>query len=121
MVAGEYTRLPVNIVITFPNLSSIPVKNDEHSWYGMASYKVTGKLTGGVYCSQAVYHSAPLGPARYSKDWVVSGRYDFSQFIYAKAEQHFIDGTSADYDTDMNPDGLKPTTKLTILKIGVSF
>jgi hypothetical protein len=87
----------------------------------MASYKVTGKLSAGVYDSQYVVASTPLGPARYSKDWAISGRYDFNQFLYAKAEQHFVDGTAASYDTDLNPNGLKPTTKLTILKIGVSF
>jgi hypothetical protein len=122
MVAGEYTRLPVHLTMTFPlPVGLIPIRNDQHTWYGMASYKVTGKLTAGVYDTQSVIHSAPLGPARYSKDWAISGRYDFNQFLYAKAEQHFIDGTAADYDTDMNPDGIKRTTKLTILKIGVSF
>jgi hypothetical protein len=63
----------------------------------------------------------PLGPARYSKDWTISGRYDFSQYLYAKAEEHIIDGTGIGYDTDLNPNGLKPSTKLTILKVGVSF
>jgi hypothetical protein len=128
MIAGEYTRLPVHLTMTYPlPVGLIPIKNDQHTWYGMASYKVTGKLTTGVYGSQLVIHSAPLGPARYSKDWAISGRYDFSQFLYAKAEQHFIDGTAASYDTDMNPKtaslptGLQPNTKLTILKIGVSF
>ncbi len=87
----------------------------------MASYKVADKVTAGAYDSQQFDRAVPLGPARYSKDWVVSGRYDFSQFLYAKAEEHFIDGTEADYDTTLNPGGLKPTTKLTVLKMGVSF
>ena len=87
----------------------------------MASYKLTSKLTAGVYDSQQVDHQAPLGPARYSKDWTFSGRYDFSQYLYAKAEEHIIDGTAIGYDTDLNPNGLKPNTKLTILKVGVSF
>jgi len=122
MVAGEYTRLPAHVVETFPApVGPRLIGNDQRSWYGMASYKVTGKLTAGVYDSQEVIHSDPLGPARFSKDWAISGRYDFNQFLYAKAEEHFIDGTAASYDHDMNPDGLKPTTKLTILKIGVSF
>jgi hypothetical protein len=41
--------------------------------------------------------------------------------VYAKAEEHFIHGTPVGRDTDLNPHGLKPDTKLTILKIGVSF
>jgi hypothetical protein len=87
----------------------------------MATYKVTGKLTLGAYNSEMVDHAAALGPARYSKDWTVSGRYDFNQFLYAKAEEHFIEGTEQDYDADLNPNGLKPNTKLTVLKIGVIF
>jgi hypothetical protein len=124
MVAGEYTRLPVHLTMTYPlPVGLIPIRNDQHTWYGMASYKVTGKLTAGVYDSQTVVHSAPLtdGAARYSKDWVLSGRYDLSQFLYVKAEQHFIDGTATSFDHDMNLGGLKPKTKLTILKVGVSF
>ena len=87
----------------------------------MASYKLTDKLTAGVYDSQSVDHQAALGVARHSFDWAISGRYDFNQYLYAKAEQHFINGTELDYDTDMNPNGLQTSTRLTILKIGVSF
>ena len=89
----------------------------------MASYKVTNKLTTGMYHSEQINRSMPLsaGASRFSKDWAVSGRYDFNQYLYAKAEQHFIDGTDILFDVDMNPGGLKPTTRLTILKMGVSF
>jgi hypothetical protein len=89
----------------------------------MATYKITDKLTAGVYNSQQSDHSpdVPLGPAKYSKDWTVSGRYDFGQFLYVKAEEHFIDGTRIGYDTTLNPSGLKPNTKLTVLKVGISF
>jgi hypothetical protein len=66
-------------------------------------------------------HAASLGPARYSKDWTLSTRYDFNGFLYAKAEQHFIDGTAIVYDTQNNTGGLKPDTRLSILKVGVSF
>jgi hypothetical protein len=121
MVAVEYTRLPVNIAIRFNGLPPSYERIDFGSWYAMASYKLTSKITAGVYDSQQVDHQAPLGPARYSKDWTFSGRYDFSQYLYAKAEEHIIDGTAIGYDTDLNPSGLKPNTKLTILKVGVSF
>jgi hypothetical protein len=74
-----------------------------------------------AYDSQQFNRQAALGPARYSKDWTFSGRCDFSQYLYAKAEEHIIDGTAVGYDLDLNPNGLKPNTKLTILKVGVSF
>jgi len=86
----------------------------------MASYKITGKLTAGAYDSQAVDHDQSLGPDRYTKDWTVSGRYDFSQFIYLKAEEHFIEGTSLSFENANNA-VLLPNSNLTALRIGVSF
>jgi hypothetical protein len=121
MVAGEDSRYASKGSLSVPGLFSETYRNDQRRWYAMASYKLSDKLTAGVYDSQYVDHQAVLGLARYSKDWAISGRYDFSQFLYAKAEQHIIDGTALGFDTDMNLGGLKPTSKLTILKIGVSF
>jgi hypothetical protein len=119
MIAGEWSRSDGSLMLQ--GLSPVPNGYDVRPWYGMATYKVTGKLTAGVYDTQEVNHQSALGPARYFKDWVVSGRYDFNQFLYAKAEQHLIDGTSTGFDTALNPNGLKPNTKLTVLKMGVSF
>jgi hypothetical protein len=76
----------------------------------MASNKVTARLTAGAYDSRSVNHHSPPGRARCSRDWT-----------YAKAEQRVVDGTSIGYDTDLNPDGLRPNTKLTILEGGNSF
>jgi hypothetical protein len=86
----------------------------------MGSYKISEKFSAGLYYGQLFSVAQALGPARYSKDWAVSGRYDFNQYIYAKAEQHFVDGTLQDYEANLNPN-LKPDTRLTILKIGVTF
>jgi hypothetical protein len=119
MVAAEYVRQPA--VILLSGLSPYPQRSDSRPWYGMTSYKVTDKLTAGVYTTQDVNHQSALGPARYFKDWALSGRYDFNQFLYAKAEQHFIDGTAVGYDANLNPAGIKPSTRLTILKVGVNF
>jgi hypothetical protein len=121
MVAVEAQRIAGSYSIQFAGPVSPPGRYDVRSYYAMATYKLTEKFTAGAYDSQTYDRSAPLGPARYSKDWVVSGRIDFNQFLYAKAEQHFIEGTDEDYDADLNPGGLKPNTKLTILKLGVSF
>ena len=137
MVAGEWARLPYNAAldIVVPALVAYGVpyvqtkfRLDQKSWYGMVSYKVTDKFTAGLYQSQSFNVQAPLGPGRYSKDWALSGRYDFNSYLYAKAEQHFIDGTAIGYDFTTNnitpgaaSPAIYPSTKLTILKIGVSF
>jgi len=122
MIAAEYLREgPFGAQIQLPGPTAPFFPFDIRGDYAMATYKVTGKLTAGVYDSQCFNKTAPLGTARYSKDWAISGRYDFNQFLYAKAEQHFINGTFLNYDKELNPNGLQPTTKLTILKVGVSF
>jgi hypothetical protein len=62
-------------------------------------------------------------PINYSKDWVVSGKYDFNPYFYAKLEGHFISGTAQGYYTDTNPTppGLQPKTKMLAAKVGYSF
>jgi len=120
MVAYEYSRSWGDTSTQFPGAPASFLRNDDRSWYAMASYKITGKFTAGLYDSQNSDHQAPLGPKRYQKDLALSCRYDFSQFLYAKVEQHFIEGTGLDYDNNLNPN-LQPTTRLTALKLGVSF
>lgn len=121
MVAAEYNRIPVKGSLALPPVITQPISLDLRAWFVMGSYKVTDKFTAGMYHSQYFDRKAALGAARYQKDWAISARYDFSQFIYAKAEQHFIDGTASGYDTNLNTGGLKPTTKMTVLKMGVNF
>jgi hypothetical protein len=120
LLAGEWNRQasPGTLITTGSPSSS--VSSDPRAWYLMASYKITGKLTAGAYDSQAVDHDQSLGPDRYTKDWTVSGRYDFSQFIYLKAEEHFIEGTSLSFENANNA-VLLPNSNLTALRIGVSF
>jgi hypothetical protein len=121
MLAGEFWKSAAKQYVALTGKATTEAINDNTAWYPMLTYKVTDKLTAGSYYTQEFNTAAKLGPARYLKDWVVSGRYDFNQFLYAKAEEHFIEGTLTDFDTTLNPSGLKPTTKLTILKMGVSF
>ena len=117
----EDTRLALTGQTQLGPYPASPFRVDTRSWYAMGSYKITDKLTCGLYDSQSFNHQAALGPARYQKDWALAGRYDLNQFLYAKIEQHFIDGTALGYDADTNPNGLKPNSRLTVLKAGVSF
>jgi hypothetical protein len=121
MFAGEYARIHPRLSFSFPQGPTFSVPVDTRGWYGMATYKITNKLSAGLYVSQLFNRNTSLGPARFSKDWALSARYDFNQYLYAKAEQHFIDGTAVGYSGADNPSGLKPDTSLTLLKLGVSF
>lgn len=126
MLAAEFARKPYTEKIPLTTgpapIPVIPaVSTDQRLWYVMGSYRVTDKFNAGIYHSQYFNRAAAPGPGRFSKDWAISARYDFNQFLYAKAEQHFIDGTAVGYDKTLNPNGLKPDTRLSVLKIGVSF
>jgi hypothetical protein len=120
-VSGEYNRAAFNVKTNFAGFPPSTLPEDERVWYVAATYKLTDKLTAGSYYSSAFNLQAQLSPSRYQKDWAVSGRYDFNPFLYAKAEQHFLDGTLNGYSTSDNPNGLKPNTKMTLVKLGVSF
>jgi hypothetical protein len=120
MVASEYTRKWENQLVQFPGAPNAYVRTDDRGWYVMASYKVTSKFTPGAYVSQNNDRDANISSDRHYNEWVISGRYDFNSFLYAKAEEHFINGTGLAYDSDLNPN-IQPNTKLTALKVGVSF
>jgi hypothetical protein len=120
MVAAEYTRKWDNQLVQFPGASDAYARADDRGWYVMASYKVTSKFTPGAYLSQNNDRQADISSSRHYNEWVISGRYDFSSFLYAKAEEHFIKGTGLAYDSDLNPN-LQPNTKLTAIKVGVTF
>ncbi len=122
MLAGEYSLVPGDHKTIFtvgpPGVQAS--YESHHEWYAMTSYKLTEKLTAGLYYSSYLDKALALGPGRFQKDWAISGRYDFNSFLYLKAEQHVMDGTNFGFLTVDNAD-LKPTTKLTILKMGVNF
>jgi predicted porin len=120
MVASEYTRKWDDQLIQFPGAPNAYVRTDDRGWYLMASYKVTSKFTPGAYVSQNNDRDSNISSGRHYNEWVISGRYDFNSFLYAKAEEHFVNGTGLAYDTDLNPN-IQPNTKLTAIKVGVTF
>ena len=120
-LAAEYWRTPLNLVLTMGG-TVVPVPLDPRSWYPMVSYRATKKLQVGSYYSHYVNKAAETSlPANYSKDWVVSGRYDFNQYFYGKLEGHFLHGTALGYYTGTNPDGLKPNSNMLAARLGFTF
>jgi hypothetical protein len=120
--AGEYRRLPfaANLMAGPQVLFSIPV--DSRSWYAMGSYRLTKKLQMGSYYSHSINKAGDVAlPVGYSKDRVISGRYDFNAYFYAKIEGHFLQGTGLGYYADTNQTGLRPNSSMLAAKIGFSF
>lgn len=88
----------------------------------MGSYRLLKKLHVGGYYSHYVNKALDTSqPASYSNDWVVSSRYDFDSFFYAKLEQHFLRGDALGYYASTNPNGLNPNSNILAAKIGFSF
>ncbi len=121
MVAGEYSRWATKSTIQFPGAPPDFSREDLRSFYGMASYKLLEKLSGGLYYSYSLNRQVAFASSRYQKDWALSARYDFNPYLYLKAEQHFIDGTAIGYSTSNNADGFAPSSRMTLLKVGVIF
>ncbi|HLM81478.1 MAG TPA: hypothetical protein VK302_12710 [Terriglobales bacterium] len=119
--AGEYRRFPLYTTVAIgPEV--IPVPQDARSWYAMGSYRLRKKFQVGSYYSHYVNKALNTSlPANYSKDWVVSGRYDFNSYFYAKIEGHFLHGDGLGYYASTNPDGLKSNSNMLAAKIGFSF
>jgi hypothetical protein len=120
-VAGEYRRTPANAVLAIgPEV--IPLPEDQRSWFVMGSYRITERFQAGSYYSHYVNKALDTAlPANYSKDWVVSGRYDFNAYFYGKIEGHFLHGTGLGYYESTNPNGLKPNSNMLAAKIGFTF
>jgi len=120
-LAGEYWRTPFNLVFTSGGVVA-SVLEDQREWYPMVSYDLTGKVQVGSYFSHYVNQSGDTSqPVNYSKDWVVSTRYNFNPYLYAKLEGHFLHGTGLGYYTSTNPNGLQPNSSLLAARIGFSF
>ena len=119
--AGEYKRSPLNVILTF-GPAVIPIPLDVRSWFAMGSYRFAKKFQAGAYYSHYVNKALDTNlPENYSKDWVVSGRYDFNSYFYGKIEGHFLHGTAIGYYDTTNSNGLKPNSNMLAAKIGFSF
>jgi len=120
-LAGEYDRIPINAMITV-GTTVIPFVEDARSWFVMGSYRLRKNFQLGSYYSHYVdkgYDTTQ--PANYSKDWVLTGRYDFNDYFCSKIEGHFLRGTALGYYNDTNPNGLAPNSNMLAAKIGFTF
>ena len=96
-VAAEYWRVPFVANIQAGS-DSLVLAVDQRSWYPMVSYQMTKRLQLGTYYSHYINKAADYSqPENYSKDWAVSGRYNFNANFYAKLEVHFLHGTGIGY------------------------
>ena len=120
-LAAEYWRTPFYLVLNTP-LGNVIRLTDARAWYPMARYELTKKLEFGTYYSHYINKAADTSQSEnYSKDWVLSGRYNFNPYFYGKLEGHFLHGTGLGYYMASNPNGLKPNTSMLAARVGFTF
>jgi hypothetical protein len=120
-VAGEYWRMPMTALAQVGTIT-VEQSTDPRTWYPMIGYQLTRKLQLGTYYGHYVNKAGdPSQPENYSKDWVISGRYNFNSNFYGKMEGHFLHGNAIGYYESVNPDGLKPNTAMLAARVGFTF
>lgn len=119
-LAAEYWRTPLYLILGTGS-ESITQPIDQRSWYPMVRYELTKKLQVGTYYSHYVDVVDRSLASGYSKDWAISGRYDFNDYFYAKVEGHFLHGTALGYYMSTNPNGLNPNSNMLAARIGFNF
>jgi len=103
-----------------------------HPWFTALSYRVSRYLEVGAYHSQYRYNSlfalAGLADAGGGSidDTTLTVRLDPTSYWNFKIEGHFIDGvgnqlSSRGFYARDNPQGLKPTTNMLVLRTGFNF
>lgn len=114
---------------------SYSVASDTRGWYTSAAYRFSKRFELGGYYSRFTSTwkraSAPWLldtslPDHHVYDKVITARFDVARYWNVKVEGHFMDGYGGSqspigFYTVNNPQGLKPTTNLLIVRTGWNF
>jgi len=105
--------------------SLLGLDKSTRDWFASASYRITSKLQVGFYHSnwQVLHPTVSTNKAsNHIYDEVCAARYDISRYVDVKAEGHFMDGYGDSHQAQgfyaaWNPQGLKPTTNMLVLRL----
>jgi hypothetical protein len=105
-----------------------PLEQNGQAWFGSASYRVLRQLEVGAYRSQFVANTAlpSSGDDNHIYDTAATARFDLTSFWNVKAEAHFMDGYGNPYSARgfyirNNRDGFDPSTRMLVVRTGISF
>ncbi len=124
---GEYRREIMDTTTTNSSgVASAPTDKDMRSGYVAASYRLTKLIEVGTYCSRFYYNWAYLhsDPLNHVFDQAIAVRLDLRSYLDLKIEGHFMNGTmpsatvSRGFYVAPNADGLKPDTRLLVIRLG---
>jgi hypothetical protein len=105
-----------------------PSNAGDKEFFASVAYRLTKRLELGTYNSR-FYIDVPTSPesaANHIFDQVIAARVDVTKCWNVKVEGHFMDGYGSLYSAHSfylidNPNGLKPTTNMLVLRTGFNF
>jgi len=124
---GEYRREPTRNQTTTPTgAQSAPTSLDQRSGYVAASYRISKLIQLGAYHSRFIsnWDVQHGDPRNHVFDQVFTVRFDLRSYLDLKVEGHFMDGNmtsavvSRGFYVADNQNGLKPETKLLVIRLG---
>ena len=131
-ISAEYRSEDYFIDIGFVGFGSgapLHYNQSTESWFASAAYRVNSKLQVGYYHSN--FHvdnpAVPTDPnSNHIYDEVGTARYDFNRNWDLKVEGHFMNGYGDAYNaqgfyTRWNPNGIKPTTDMLVMRTSFNF
>jgi hypothetical protein len=97
-------------------------------WFTSGSYRLNERFELGAYHSRHVpdVSLASAAADNHIRDNAVTGRIDLNSFWHVKVEGHFIDGNGSltyarGFYLRSNPTGFDPTTRMLVIRTGVTF
>ncbi len=97
-------------------------------WFTSGSYRLNERFELGAYHSRHVpdVSLASAAADNHIRDNAVTGRVDLNNFWHVKVEGHFIDGNgnisyARGFYLRSNPTGFQPTTRMLVIRTGVTF
>jgi hypothetical protein len=124
-IDGEYRRQIRYARRTAPVFSA--VNRDSRFGYLSASYRLLKWLEVGTYHSRyyLIWQLPHSLPANHVFDQALTARFDLRSYLDLKVEGHFIDGNmmasanNRGFYPPVNPNGVKPTTNLLVIRLGL--
>lgn len=108
------------------------VITDTRTWYASGAYRISKRFELGGYYSRFIANTQvpQASPGNHLYDKVVTLRMDLKSYWDVKVEGHFMNGTGGTDQASLypdgfysvnNPQGLKPTTTMLVIRTGFNF
>jgi hypothetical protein len=124
--SAEWRRESLEAIIT-PAFNP-PTETGTSGWLAAGSYRLHDRVELGAYRTQHVPNTTLSSSSddNHIYDTAVSARFDVTSFWHVKTEAHFMDGYGGQgvprgFYVRSNRNGFEPTTKMLVVRTGISF